>query len=141
MTPAERHADFRDRIHNLATAPRGATTTSHAHLAALQQGLLDALELDELRAAKDEQEAIPARRYHGWHWWLGIANELDCNGQPLVVDRWYAVHCWTANGVLMAMSAHWQAPMRQDDMRGKWGPEIVPPKDEPEPRRLKPIPA
>jgi hypothetical protein len=56
MTPAERHADFRDRIRNLATAPRGATTTSHAHLAALQQGLLDALELDARRAAKDETE-------------------------------------------------------------------------------------
>jgi len=57
MTPTERHADFRDRIRNLATAPRGATTTSHAHLAALQQGLLDALALDASRAAKDEPEA------------------------------------------------------------------------------------
>ena len=56
MTPAERHDAFRATVRNLATAPRGATTTSHAHLTVLQQGLLDALELDARRAAKDEAE-------------------------------------------------------------------------------------
>lgn len=67
------------------------------------------------------------RRYHGWHWWLGISNELDCNGCRLSDPRWYAVHCWTAEGVLMAVSAHWESPMRQEDMCGEWGPEIIPP--------------
>ena len=56
MSAAERHDAFRATVRNLATAPRGATTTSQAHLAALQQGLLDALALDARRAAKDELE-------------------------------------------------------------------------------------
>jgi len=59
MTPAERHAAFRATVRNLATAPRGATTTSHAHLAALQRGLLDALELDAGRAVKEAPEPDP----------------------------------------------------------------------------------
>jgi len=61
------------------------------------------------------------------HWWRGISNEIDCNGKRLAVAKWYAVHCWTAKGVPMALSAHWTAPMQQDDMRGEWGPEIIPP--------------
>jgi hypothetical protein len=56
MTPAERHDAFRATVRNLATAPRGANTTSHAHLTALQQGLLDALKLDASRAAKEGDE-------------------------------------------------------------------------------------
>lgn len=67
------------------------------------------------------------RRYHGWHWWHGISNEVDCHGNPLTIPRWYVVHCWTAGGTEWAVSAHWTKPMAQHEMAGEWGGEVPPP--------------
>lgn len=72
----------------------------------------------------------PKTRHHGWHWWQGVANEIDCQGQPVKFAKTYAVHCWSFNGIGYATAAHWSAPIKQRDMDalGKWGYEIIPPK-------------
>ena len=68
------------------------------------------------------------RRYHGGHWWHGTANEKLANGSQNPTPRWYVVHCWTHDAVCYATSAHWSAPMRQDEMiHGTWGHEVSPP--------------
>jgi len=116
MTTAERHAAFLATVRNLATAPRGEATTCHAHLAAMQRGLLDALDLDASRAAKEDAEAycphppcdncgIPATHR---------AVHPDCGAVACCGT------CIEGQG-MRSVTRIWE--------------------DEPEPRRLKPIPA
>ena len=80
--------------------------------------------------AYKEPDATPETeriRYHGWHWYHGIGNSRDSDGVRQFYSQHWAVLCWTFEGIGYASSACWVAPLRQDEMHGTWGPEIIPP--------------
>lgn len=86
-------------------------------------------------------EPPPDKRFdhrpHGWHWWHGQSGEKGPFGLA-TPPRWYAVHCWIAEGTLapMATAAHWPAPRKQKEMQrtGSWGVQILPPKHDNRPK-------
>lgn len=67
-------------------------------------------------------------RFHGWHWWRGIGNDRTWEGKRPIAPQWWAVYCWTHEGVGYATSACWREPLKQSDMDPSgWNSEIMPP--------------
>lgn len=66
-------------------------------------------------------------RYHGHHWWYGVSNEKLADGKPVRLPGWHVVHCWTAYSEGYAIGAHFTSPMKQREMQGVWGAELIPP--------------
>lgn len=72
---------------------------------------------------------------HGLHWWRGVGPEIKADGTPVLYERWHIVHTWTAPGGTYATAAHWTKPLQCGlEMGGTWGPEVIPPKMEIDPR-------
>lgn len=69
---------------------------------------------------------VQAVRSHGWHWWTGVGNSVDTEGKrKTTIERW-VVQCWivgTNEGY--ASSARWVQPLKQSEMGGQWGSEII----------------